>query len=95
MPGYAGTSTRMDFLLPAHTTVIETRFVRDSAHARKIGDELIIDIAHYAAHPDCKNLWCVIYDPECLIRNVGGLIFDLEGEHSSGSGRVFVNVLVV
>ncbi|WP_291076068.1 hypothetical protein [Hyphomonas sp.] len=94
-PSYAGASTRMDFLLPGHSTVIETKFVRNGAHAKRIGDELIIDIAHYAAHPDCKYLWCVVYDPDCLIKNVGGLMSDLEGDHSIGSGRVSVRVVIV
>ncbi|WP_438910735.1 transposase [Morganella morganii] len=62
-PSYAGSSTRMDFLLPAHKLVLETKIVRDRTHAKKIGDELIIDIEHYRRHPDCLNLWCVIYDP--------------------------------
>src|SRR5207237_9230184 len=45
-PSYAGSSTRMDFLLPAHRRVLELKFVRDRNHAKKIGDELIIDIDH-------------------------------------------------
>src|SRR5208337_5678311 len=39
-PSYAGSSTRMDFLLPAHRLVLELKFVRDRGHASKIGDEL-------------------------------------------------------
>lgn len=35
--------TRMDFLLPAHNLVIETKRVRDKNHASKVGDELMID----------------------------------------------------
>lgn len=50
-PSYAGSSTRMDFLLPAHGLVIELKFVRDRTHAKRIGDELIIDIEHYRVHP--------------------------------------------
>jgi hypothetical protein len=59
-PSYAGSSTRMDFLLPAHELVIELKLVRDHAHARQIGKELIVDIEHYKAHPGCRHLWCVI-----------------------------------
>ena len=81
-PSYAGSSTRMDFLLPAHALVIETKIVRDRAHAKTIGNELIIDIDHYRKHPDCKRLWCVIYDPEHFITNADGLRTDLEGERS-------------
>lgn len=33
-PSYAGKSTRMDFLLPDHGTVVELKFVRDLAHGK-------------------------------------------------------------
>lgn len=93
-PSYAGSGTRMDFLLPAHKTVIELKFVRDAAHARRVGDELIVDVDHYRKHPDCDTLWCVIYDPEHLIRNPDGLK-DVEGSRSSKDGTVSVRVLVL
>lgn len=94
-PSYAGSSTRMDFLLPAHELVIETKIVRDRSHAKRIGDELIIDIEHYRRHPDCKRLWCVIYDPDRLITNAEGLKGDLEGMRSSKDGQVVVKVFVL
>jgi hypothetical protein len=94
-PSYAGTSTRMDFLLPAHELVIEMKFVRDRAHARKIGDELIIDIEHYRRHQSCERLWCVIYDPEVLLPNAEGLKQDLEGDRQTADGKVSVKVLVL
>lgn len=94
-PSYAGSSTRMDFLLPDHSLVIETKIVRDRAHARKIGDELIIDIDHYRKHPDCRSLWCVVYDPDQLITNSRGLKTDLEGVRKSKDGEVSVRVFVL
>lgn len=94
-PSYAGTSTRMDFLLPAHRTVIEMKFVRDADHAKRIGNELIEDIEHYRKHSDCGILWCVVYDPEHLIRNPEGLKKDLEGTRTSKDGSVEVKVLIV
>ena len=78
-PSYAGSSTRMDFLLPAHKLVVELKFVRDRAHAKKIGDELIVDIEHYRKHPDCQALWCVVYDPNHYLTNAEGLCSDLSG----------------
>lgn len=93
-PSYAGTSTRMDFLLPEYSTVIETKFVRDKSHGRNIGNELIIDIDHYRAHPDCKTLWCLIYDPNHFITNPGGLIRDVEGESKNDKGTVVTKVFV-
>ena len=94
-PSYAGSSTRMDFLLPAHSLVIELKFVRDRNHGKKIGDELIIDIEHYRRHPDCKFLWCVIYDPERLLLNAEGLKTDLDGRRDASDGNVMVHVLVL
>lgn len=94
-PSYAGSSTRMDFLLPAHGMVIELKFVRDRTHSKRIGDELIIDIEHYRVHPQCKTLWCVVYDPEHLLTNAEGLRTDLEGKRSIKDGELFVKVLVV
>jgi hypothetical protein len=94
-PSYAGSSTRMDFLLPSHRIVLETKIVRSRAHAKKIGDELIIDIEHYRKHPDCKSLWCVIYDPDHQITNAPGLMSDIEGNRASKDGEVNVRVFIL
>ena len=94
-PSYAGTSTRMDFLLPQHKIVLELKFVRDSQHARKIGNEIIVDIEHYRRHPDCDELWCAIFDPDHLLVNAQGLRSDLEGNRTSKDGKVTVRVFVV
>lgn len=94
-PSYASSSTRMDFLLPAHKLVIETKIVRDRAHAKKVGDELIIDIEHYRRHPDCESLWCVVYDPDQLITNAQGLKSDLDGVRKSKDGEVVVKTFIL
>lgn len=94
-PSYAGTSTRMDFLLPKYSLVLELKYVRDRAHSKKIGDELIIDIEHYRRHPKCENLWCVIYDPKNMITNSEGLKSDIEGERTTPDGKLIVKVLII
>lgn len=94
-PSYAGSNARMDFLLPAHNLVIELKFIRDRIHAKRIGDELIIDIEHYRVHPKCKTLWCVIYDSKKLLINSEGLRSDLEGKRSKDDGELIVKVFVV
>jgi len=94
-PSYAGSNTRMDFLLPTHKIVIETKRVRDKSHASKVGDELIIDIEHYRKHPNANHLWCVIYDPELFISNPKGMINDLEGIRSTSEGSLNVKVMIV
>ena len=85
----------MDFLLPKYKLVLELKFVRDRQHARKIGDELIIDIEHYRRHPDCDDLWCVIFDTEHLLVNAEGLKNDLEGERTTKDGKVRVRLFVL
>jgi hypothetical protein len=94
-PSYAGSNTRMDFLLPAHGVVLELKFVRDRSHAKKIGDELIIDIDHYRRHPDCTALWCVVFDPDHLLQNAEGLKRDLEGARTTKEGTVHVRLLIL
>lgn len=94
-PSLAGSSTRMDFLLPAHRMVIETKIVRDRRHALKMGEELLLDIEHYRQHPHCAFLWCVVYDPNHLLPNPGGFATDLEGKRSAPGGSVEVKVIVV
>ncbi|HEX7047421.1 MAG TPA: transposase [Gammaproteobacteria bacterium] len=94
-PSYAGTSTRMDFLLPEHGLVLEIKRIRDKNHASKVGDELIIDVEHYRRHEACKRLWGVIYDPQHLLVNPAGLARDLEGLRRTPDGEVEVKIFIV
>jgi len=94
-PSYAGSSTRIDFLCADYDIVLEVKYMRDATHGKKIGEELILDIAHYRAHPACKHLWIVIYDPYSFIPNPGGLVSDLDGEHISGPEIVMVRTFVL
>jgi hypothetical protein len=94
-PSYAGSATRMDFLLPQYALVLETKRVRDKGHARKIGDELIVDIEHYRKHQKCDRLWCVIYDPMHLLPNPSGLTADLEGKRATPDGSVHVRIFII
>ncbi|MHA1794973.1 MAG: hypothetical protein ACTSUK_02590 [Promethearchaeota archaeon] len=77
-PSYAASTTRMDFLLKNEQIVIEVKKTRKGLNAKKVGEELILDIAHYQEHPDCKLLICFVYDPEGIISNPTGLVKDLE-----------------
>lgn len=76
-PSYAGGASRMDFLLKTEQTVIEVKKTRQGLGTREVGDQLIIDIGRYQAHPDCRSLICFIYDPEGRIDNPDGLETDL------------------
>ncbi|MBW4622423.1 MAG: hypothetical protein KME17_24085 [Cyanosarcina radialis HA8281-LM2] len=76
-PSYAGGSSRVDFLLQPEKIVIELKKTRDGLESKEVGNQLLIDIARYQSHPDCKNLICFVYDPEGRIGNPKGLENDL------------------
>lgn len=79
-PSYAGASTRSDFLLKNEKIVIEVKKTRSNLKSKQLGEQLIIDIAKYKTHPDCKMLYCFVYDPEGYITNPRGIENDLNDE---------------
>ena len=89
-PSYAGKATRMDFLLKNESIVIEAKMTRRGLGAKEIGEQLIIDIAHYKSHPNCKSLFCLVYDPDHRVDNPRGLENDLSKTTDGMSVRVFV-----
>jgi|SRR5882724_3175064 len=80
-PSYAGGGSRVDFLLKQEGIVIEAKKTRKGLAAKEVGEQLIIDIARYQAHPDCKCLICFVYDPEGRIANPRGIENDLNRQH--------------
>jgi hypothetical protein len=76
-PSYAGSSSRMDFLLKKEKIVIEVKKTRKGLEDKQVGEQLIVDIARYESHQDCKTLICFVYDPEGRVGNPSGLENDL------------------
>ena len=89
-PSYAGKSTRMDFLLKQEKVVVEVKKTRKGLDAKRLGEELIIDMAHYRNHSDCQTLICFVYDPESRIANPAGLESDLSGNDPNLTVRVII-----
>lgn len=77
-PSYAGGSSRIDFLLKKEKIIVEVKKTRKNLTDKEIGEQLLVDIAKYRQHPDCKNLICLVYDPENRIKNPVGLSNDLD-----------------
>src|SRR5438445_6575114 len=50
-PSYAGGASRMDFILTEHGIVIEVKKTRPGMRSKDLGDQLLIDIMRYKAHP--------------------------------------------
>ncbi|MEL6581807.1 MAG: hypothetical protein AAFQ14_18840 [Cyanobacteria bacterium J06621_12] len=89
-PSHAGSNSRADFLLKPEKIVIEIKKARAGLNAKKLGEELTLDIQKYQAHPDCKTLVCFVYDPEARIINFKGLENDLEKVTDKIKVRVFI-----
>lgn len=75
-PSYAGASTRSDFYLKSDSIVVEMKMTRDGLNDKKLGEELIIDIAHYKQR-GCKAVICFVYDPKHRLKNPAVLEADL------------------
>ena len=89
-PTTAGASNRMDFLLKDGEIAIEVKMTRPGLKDKELGEQLIIDIAKYQSHPNCKSLYCFVYDPDGIIRNPRGLEKDLEKIGGSFPVKVYV-----
>ena len=91
VPSYAGSASRTDFLLPAIDTVVEVKRTRHGLNAKAVGEQLIVDIAKYKKHPQCRRLVCFVYDPEGRIANPVGIESDL----NSGAHGIDVRVYIL
>lgn len=89
-PSYAGSSSRMDFLLKKESIVIEVKKTRENLGNKEIGDQLIVDIERYRSHSSCKTLVCFVYDPDGRIKNPQGLERDLCRNENNFAVKVFI-----
>ena len=76
-PSYAGSSSRMDFLIPDLELAIEIKMTRKGLATKETGEQLAIDKDYYRSHPTVKHLICFVYDPEGRIKNPRGFERDL------------------
>lgn len=91
-PSYAGSYSRMDFLLKAERIAIETKMTRANLADKELSKQLIQDIAQYQTHHDVNTLVCFVYDPTRYIENPSGIIGDLELQSSD---KLTVKVIIV
>jgi hypothetical protein len=67
--------------------------VRERLLDRKVGEEMLIDIAHYKQRSNCKGLVCFVYDPTHMFKNPRALDQDLSKETDGLKVRVMVRPL--
>lgn len=87
---FAGSSTRLDFLLDQEQIGVEAKRTRKRLGAKEIGEELINDIAHYRTHPKCKMLYFFVYDPEEYVTNPKEIERDLSARYENMEVKVFI-----
>ncbi|AZC77961.1 hypothetical protein C4K31_5082 [Pseudomonas chlororaphis subsp. piscium] len=89
-PSYAGGGSRVDFLLKDEKIIIEVKKTRSTLKGKDVGAELIVDSQRYKAHPDCKKLFCFVYDPDGWISNPRGLENDLNKKEDNFELKVLI-----
>jgi len=70
--------------------VIELKMTRSGLKAKEVSDQLIIDTDRYRAHPDCKMLIALVYNPQEYLTNTRGIEHDL----TKTINGVSVNVII-
>ena len=89
-PSYAGSSSKIDFLLKDEKTLVEVKYATSKLRDNKIGEQLIVDIERYKNHPDCEALTCFVYDPNFNIKNPYGIEKDLSGKKDKLNIKVYI-----
>jgi len=90
----AGSEKRIDFVIKGLETVVEIKMARGKAHAKKVADELDIDIRNYPSHPNCNELICFVYDPKGVVSDARSIEKDLSGPVTQKNKTINVTVLI-
>jgi hypothetical protein len=76
-PTYASGSTRTDLWLKEQGVVIIAKKTKQGIGVKALTHQVSVDFERYGAHPDCRLMFCFIYDPEGRIGHPKGLEGDL------------------
>ncbi len=76
-PSYAGSSSRIDFLLKREKVVVEVKMTRRDLKQKDVANQLIEDKERYRTHPAFRTLVCFVYDPEGYCNNPTALEADV------------------
>ncbi len=77
----------MDFLLKDDEIAIEVKMTRAGLKDKELGEQL-------KQHPNCKCLYCFVYDPDYIIRNPRGVEKDQEALEKDFKVKVYVRPLL-
>jgi hypothetical protein len=82
-PSHVGSNSRIDFVLRVEKIIIEVKITKDSLSHKKLGEELLVDIAKYKEYPNCDQFVIFIYDRIDKIPNKAGFKNDLEKQSTT------------
>ena len=89
-PSYAGSSSRMDFLLKTEKVVVEAKMTRKTLGQKEVVTQLTEDAARYRTHPDCQTLVCFVFDPAGFCKNPVALENDVSTDANGFKVKVIV-----
>lgn len=93
-PQLAGSSKRIDIVLPEIRSLVEAKYVRNANHARRVIGELQEDFECYHTYPGCDHIFALVFDPETHIRDSYQFGEDLSGLRVKGDSAFEVHVEV-
>jgi hypothetical protein len=92
-PSYAGSNSRIDFVLPEFGLAIELKHTTASMSDADVGAQLLIDRERYQTHKDVSHLIVLVFDHGGHLRSPRGLETDLQRDHSHPDLTVTVRII--
>ena len=92
-PSYAGSNSRIDFVLPEFGLAIELKHTTNSMTDANVGEQLLVDRERYKTHRDVRHLIALVFDHDGLLDDPRGLETDLQREHSHPDLTVTVRIV--
>lgn len=80
-PSYAGSASRIDFVLPRYRLAIELKHAGRSLSTKDLGEQLIVDANKYKKHANVRHLVCLVFDEHGSFENPRGVESDLSHAH--------------
>ena len=92
-PSYAGSNSRVDFLLPHFGLAVELKHTSTAMTDATVGEQLMIDRERYNTNPHVTHLIVLIFDHDGYLRNPRGLESDLQRGQSHPDLTVTVRII--
>ena len=93
-PKHAGSSKRVDIVVPSLGALVEIKHIDSRSDARRVADQIKIDIESYHSYQACRSVLVLVYDPNALIPDPEVLETDLSGRRVRGSSTFDVRIMV-